>query len=44
VGLRVGLDVVMKEKIPGPRRESNPDHPARRPALYVLTLMNSNHD
>jgi hypothetical protein len=27
----VGLDTVVKRKIPSPRRESNPDHPIVQP-------------
>jgi hypothetical protein len=32
VGPRGGLDAVVKRKIPNPRRESNPDRPARSSA------------
>jgi hypothetical protein len=34
MGLRAGLDTVVKIKIPRPCRDSNPEHPARSPALY----------
>jgi hypothetical protein len=36
VGPRAILDAVVKRKILSPRRESNPDRPARSPALYRL--------
>jgi hypothetical protein len=36
VGLRAVLDAVVKRKIPSTLRESNPDRPARSPALYRL--------
>jgi hypothetical protein len=31
MGPRAGLDIVSRRKIPGPRRESNPDHPIVQP-------------
>jgi hypothetical protein len=34
VGPRAGLDTVSKRKVPSPRRESNPDRPARSQSLY----------
>jgi hypothetical protein len=36
VGPRAVVDTVVKIKIPSTRRESNPDRPARSPALYRL--------
>jgi hypothetical protein len=35
VGLRAGLDMVSKRKIPSPSRESNLDRPARRQSLQI---------
>jgi len=36
MGPRVGLDtVVVKRKIPSPRRESNPDHPILEHNLWL---------
>jgi hypothetical protein len=37
VGPRAVLDAVVERKIPSTRRESNPDRPARSPALYRLS-------
>jgi hypothetical protein len=34
VGPRTSLDAVSKRKIPSPRRDSNPDHPARSQSPY----------
>jgi len=34
VGSRTVLDAVVKRKIPNPRRESNPDRPARKLSRY----------
>jgi hypothetical protein len=34
VGPRAGMDAVVKRKIPSPRRESNPDRPARSQSVY----------
>jgi len=31
MGPRAGLDLVVKRKIPSPRRESKPDHPIVQP-------------
>jgi hypothetical protein len=36
VGLRAGLDTVVKRKIPSPCRDSNPYHPARSPVLCMI--------
>jgi hypothetical protein len=33
MGPRAGLDTVSKKKIPGPRRDSNPDHPIVQPVV-----------
>jgi hypothetical protein len=41
VGPRAVLDAVVKRKIPSPRRKSNPDRPARSPALYQLSYHGS---
>jgi hypothetical protein len=41
VGPRAVLDAVAKRKIPSTRRESNPDRPARSPALYRLSYQGS---
>jgi hypothetical protein len=37
VGPRAVLDMVVERKIASTRRESNPDRPARSPALYRLS-------
>jgi hypothetical protein len=37
VGLRAGLDTVVKRKIPSPRRESNPDHAIVQPLASRCT-------
>jgi hypothetical protein len=37
MGPRAVFDAMVKRKIPSPRRESNPDCPARSPALYRLS-------
>jgi hypothetical protein len=37
VGLKSGLDAVVKRKIPSPRRESNPDHPIVHPIASRYT-------
>jgi hypothetical protein len=43
VGLRAGLDIVWKRKIPIPCRESNPDHPIVQPiGLETSTDKNKN--
>jgi len=34
MGLRIGLDAVVKRKIPSPCRDSNPAHSGRSPALH----------
>jgi hypothetical protein len=34
VGLRAGLDAVVRREIPSPYQESNPHHPARSPVVY----------
>jgi hypothetical protein len=41
VGPRAGLDAVSKRKIPSPRRDSNPYHPARSQSLYRLSYPGS---
>jgi hypothetical protein len=41
MGPRAVLDAVVYRKIPSTRRESNPDRPARSPALYRLSYHGS---
>jgi hypothetical protein len=38
VGLRAGLDMVLKSKIPSPRQESNPDHSVFQPVASKLDM------
>jgi hypothetical protein len=37
MGLKTGLDVMSKRKIPSPRRESNPDHLISQPVANHYT-------
>jgi hypothetical protein len=39
VYLRAGLDAVAKRKIPSPRRESNPGHPARHELKFKFSRL-----
>jgi hypothetical protein len=41
---RAGPDEVVKRKIPSPYRDSNPDHPARSPALYHWAILANNNN
>jgi hypothetical protein len=41
MGLRAGLDTVVKRKIPSPRQESNPRTPIVRPVAQRYTNMAS---